>query len=56
MFQKLIPDSYEKQITQANKKPRLKIPDTSFSTITINRNFRTALRRDAGDYKDGFEI
>ena len=22
MFQKLIPDSYEKQITQANKKPR----------------------------------
>ena len=54
MFQKLIPDSYEKQITQANKKPHLKIPDTSFSTITINRNFRTALHRDAGDYKDGF--
>ena len=54
MFQKLIPDSYEKQITQANKKPHLKIPDTAFSTITINRNFRTALHRDAGDYKDGF--
>ena len=54
MFQKLIPDSYEKQITQANKKPHLKIPNTAFSTITINRNFRTALHRDAGDYKDGF--
>jgi hypothetical protein len=54
MFQKLIPDSYEKQITQANKKPHLKIPDTAFSTITINRNFRTALHRDAGDYKAGF--
>ena len=35
-------------------KPHLKIPDTCFSTITINRNFRTALHRDAGDYKDGF--
>ena len=54
MFQKLIPESYEKQVTQANKKPHLKIPDTAFSTITINRNFRTALHRDAGDYKDGF--
>jgi hypothetical protein len=27
---------------------------TSFSTITINRNFRTALHRDAGDFKGGF--
>jgi hypothetical protein len=27
---------------------------TAFSTITINRNFRTALHRDAGDYKQGF--
>ena len=54
MFKKLIPDSYEKQLTQANKKPHLKIPETAFSTITINRNFRTALHRDAGDYKDGF--
>ena len=54
MFHKLIPDAYQKQLDQANKKPHLKIPNTSFSTITINRNFRTALHRDAGDYKDGF--
>ena len=54
MFQKLIPDGYQKQLDQANKKPHLKIPETAFSTITINRNFRTALHRDAGDYKDGF--
>ena len=54
MFKKLIPDSHEKQLTQANKKPHLKIPETAFSTITINRNFRTALHRDAGDYKGGF--
>jgi hypothetical protein len=54
MFKKLIPDAYQKQLNQANKKPHLKIPDTAFSTITINRNFRTALHRDAGDYKNGF--
>lgn len=54
MFQKLIPNSYQKQLEQADKKPHLKIPETCFSTITINRNFRTALHRDAGDFKDGF--
>jgi len=54
MFQKLIPDAHEKQLERANLKPHLKIPNTSFSTITINRNFRTALHQDAGDYKEGF--
>ena len=54
LFKKLIPDAHEKQLIQANKKEHLKIPETSFSTITINRNFRTALHRDAGDFKDGF--
>jgi len=54
LFKKLIPESYEKQNNRSNKKPHLKIPETCFSTITINRNFRTALHRDAGDYKEGF--
>jgi hypothetical protein len=54
LFKKLIPESYEKQNNRAEQKPHLKIPGTSFSTITINRNFRTALHRDAGDYKEGF--
>ncbi len=54
MFQKLIPEAYECQLERANQKPHLKIPGTSFSTITINRNFRTALHKDAGDFKGGF--
>ena len=54
LFKKLIPDAYQKQLDRANQKPHLKIPNTSFSTITINRNFRTALHRDAGDFKEGF--
>ena len=54
MFRKLIPDAHKKQFDRANMKPHLKIDGTAFSTITINRNFRTALHRDAGDFKDGF--
>ena len=54
LFQSLIPDSYQKQLTRANEKETFKIPKTAFSTITINRNFRTALHRDAGDFKGGF--
>jgi hypothetical protein len=53
-FKKLIPDSHQKQLHKANEKQYLKIPKTSFSTITINRNFRTAVHRDAGDFKEGF--
>jgi len=54
LFQKLIPEAHNKQLTRADTKPHLKIPKTAFSTVTINRNFRTAMHRDAGDFKDGF--
>jgi hypothetical protein len=53
-FKKLVPESYKKQLERANTKPHLKIPKTCFSTITINRNFRTAQHKDAGDFSDGF--
>ena len=54
LFEKLIPESHQKQLHRANEKPHLKIPNTCFSTVTINRNFRTALHRDAGDFREGF--
>uniref|UniRef100_A0A6C0F8B0 2OGFeDO JBP1/TET oxygenase domain-containing protein n=1 Tax=viral metagenome TaxID=1070528 RepID=A0A6C0F8B0_9ZZZZ len=54
LFKELVPESYQKQLERADLKPHLKIPDTCFSTVTINRNFRTALHRDAGDFKGGF--
>jgi hypothetical protein len=54
LFQKLIPEAHNKQLCRADTKPHLKIPKTSFSTVTINRNFRTAVHRDAGDFRDGF--
>ena len=54
LYKKLTPENYKKQLDRANLKPHLKIKDTAFSTITINRNFRTALHRDKGDYEEGF--
>ena len=54
LYKKLTPDAYSLQYTRACQKPHLTIPKTCFSTITINRNFRTALHCDAGDFKDGF--
>ena len=53
-FGTLVPDRYKQQKAAAESKPLLHIPGTSFSSVTINRNFRTALHRDAGDYKDGY--
>jgi hypothetical protein len=53
-FKQLVPESYEKQLLRADTKPHLKIPKTCFSTVTINRNFRTAMHRDAGDFREGF--
>ena len=54
LYKKLTPEAHKRQLDRANKKPHLKISDTAFSTITINRNFRTALHRDAGDFREGF--
>lgn len=54
LFKKLIPDAHSRQFERASQKTHLQIPKTSFSTVTINRNFRTAQHRDAGDFKEGF--
>ena len=54
LFQELIPNAHMRQLERANLTNNFKIPNTAFSTVTINRNFRTALHRDAGDFKGGF--
>jgi len=54
LYKKLTPVHHQKQLERANLKPHLKIKDTAFSTITINRNFRTALHKDKGDFNEGF--
>jgi hypothetical protein len=52
-FRVLVPDRHKAQWDRAHQ-TEFVVPDTSFSTITINYNWRTALHKDDGDFKDGF--
>jgi hypothetical protein len=52
-FQALVPDLHKSQWDRAHE-TEFVVPNTSFSTITINYNWRTALHKDDGDFKDGF--
>lgn len=52
-FQKLMPEEYSRQKNVATK-TQYHIEGTSFSTITVNYNFQTALHVDSGDFKEGF--
>lgn len=54
VFKRLIPDKHAKQLSAASEKSRYRITKTAFSSITVNRNFRTALHVDAGDFKEGY--
>jgi hypothetical protein len=54
LFKKLVPDRYKVQYKRAKGNPAFQIADTSFSSVTINRNFRTGLHMDAGDLREGF--
>ena len=49
------PERYAKQraIADASSKDFV-IKDTSFTTVTVNKNFRTACHTDAGDFAKGF--
>jgi hypothetical protein len=54
-FAKLLPERWGRQRAAANKlDPRFLIGNTVFTTLTVNRNFRTAAHRDAGDLSVGF--
>jgi hypothetical protein len=52
-YEKYIPDNYSKQKKKANQTP-FKIPNTAFTTITTNVNFRTSIHKDKGDDSEGF--
>lgn len=54
-FQELLPERWAYQMECANKiDPSFRVPETPFTTITVNKNFRTAAHYDAGDLKLGF--
>lgn len=52
-FKNNLPEKYQKQYDRCRLSNYF-IEDTSFSTITLNHNWRTAVHKDAGDYLEGF--
>ena len=54
VFKSLVPKRHKKQVERALQTPDYQIANTCFSTITLNYSWRTALHRDAGDYRKGF--
>jgi hypothetical protein len=54
-YEKLMPVEYKRQRELADKTAQdFVIPNTSFTTITVNKNYTTAVHKDAGDFKEGF--
>ena len=55
MFEKYVPEKYNKQKEYWEKINKdFRIDKTAFTSITVNKNFRTSCHYDKGDYKDGF--
>ena len=53
-FKNLLPERYFAQMNEANKlDPSFLVPKTPFTTVTVNKTFRTAAHRDAGDLSAG---
>lgn len=53
-FKELLPWRWSNQKAAADKlDPRFLVPETVFTTITVNKTFRTACHRDAGDLDTG---
>lgn len=55
IYETLVPEYYVIQKESIDKiADEFKIQNTIFTTVTVNRNFRTALHCDSGDLKEGF--
>lgn len=55
VFAKTVPDKFAMQKSFVEKTdPQWMIPETVFTTITVNKNFRTSCHLDAGDLPQGF--
>ena len=54
-YKELCPDHHKRQLKTANEtNANYVLGDTAFSTITVNKNFRTAVHQDDGDHPEGF--
>jgi hypothetical protein len=57
VFRAACPDRYaaQKAAVEATH-PYWVIPGTAFTTVTVNRNFQTAVHKDQGDLPEGFGV
>jgi hypothetical protein len=54
-YEKLMPDHYAKQRAVAdNTSSDFTIHNTAFTTVTVNKNWQTAVHTDKGDFAEGF--
>ena len=54
-YKELCPQKHANQIKTANEtNANFVLWDTAFTTITVNKNFRTAIHQDDGDHPEGF--
>jgi hypothetical protein len=57
LFSELMPERHKAQMEYHNRtSDDFKIPSTSFTTLTVNKNFRTAIHSDKGDLECGFGV
>ena len=57
VLEKYLPDKYKNQMEACESThPSWVIKGTPFTTITVNKNFRTMMHRDAGDLSTGFGV
>lgn len=55
MYRRLMPKEYALQRKMADKTSKdFVIKGTAFTTVTVNKNYATAIHKDAGDFKEGF--
>jgi hypothetical protein len=54
-YKELMPKEYKAQRSLADKTSQdFVIKDTAFTTVTVNKNWQTAVHKDAGDFEGGF--
>lgn len=54
-YSELVPDKFKKQNDiSIGTDQNYVIGNSCFTTVTVNKNFRTAIHKDGGDFRDGF--
>ncbi len=56
-FREFMPERWQAQRDWASRTANdWVIPESTFTTVTVNKNFQTAVHKDAGDLHDGFGV